>query len=792
MSKKKFPHIDDTEFPDVQNVNVYKYENEVDYSLYHDNIKIKMLNVSWCGDYENVVYFENKQARDEWFDDQVITQKSPVREMNTMFRLYSRGDLKVELPIDEAMQFNYVMVDYGKLPNQANKSANSRMFYFIENMEQSSVNATNLTLNIDYWTTYIYDMGITYVNLLRGHAPMASTNVDTYLSNPIENSEYLLTPDVNYGDGLQKFASGKNVILNDTNELYLCFATSGNVDGSWGNTTNTRAMYSSQELSNIQVIGCNLSDWDIFRNNVESQLPQFLQTVKAMFIVPKKLLSTSGTLTLCGVTFYHFLPNTNKKIDSYKFTKNAFGYDEKYSHIAKLYTYPYSAIEVNDFKGNTTIIRVEECGSELGMYVVTNLMYPFINTEAYITGIGGGNVNNLSFFQASGNNFNIGGRDYNFGTQWDIPMFGVQLTSNNDWVLNGKIGADSSKANADASALTSKNNSQDSINTSNTNNVNSINLNNDIQAESISLNYYNGKIQNYFNYTAAVVGDKYDRQKFNAGWQAEGQVAMQNQFQIMGNMITGTAGAIASKDLLGGAMNIGSNLLQSASINRTMSAKKEVTEIGLEELKNMTLIYYADKEETVLPNGSTHTQEWNDLDADGMVMMLQHLNSDKQGNWRDRNYSLSIANQQRNYNTDINNNNRSYNQSIANNNRSYNASYNQKLLSNHPEFGGGGGTPDICDKPMGIRYNVITQSKNSIRQAAEQFLRYGYMFNMEWDITSFNLMPKFTYWQCDVVYCNDNGVYEGAQNQIKNILNNGVTVWKNPNEIGLVSIYSNK
>ena len=56
---------------------------------------------------------------------------------------------------------------------------------------------------------------------------------------------------------------------------------------------------------------------------------------------------------------------------------------------------------------------------------------------------------------------------------------------------------------------------------------------------------------------------------------------------------------------------------------------------------------------------------------------------------------------------------------------------------------------------------------------------------------SFNLMPKFTYWQCDAVYLDDNGVYEGAQDVIKSILVKGTTVWRNPEEIGVTSIYKN-
>lgn len=819
MAKKNYPHIDDTSFPDLSTVDVYKYENEFDYNQYQDTVKIKLLNVPWCGDYDNVVYFESKGERDKWFDEQVNAQNSPVREMSTMFRLYNDGNFKVELPIDECMKYNYVMIDYGKLPHE-NKTTNTRIYYFINEVKQSSVNATDLYVSVDYWNTFIYDTNITYVNLLRGHAPMASTKISDYLSNPIENSEYLLTPDVNFGE-LQRVASSKQTILNDANDLFLCFATNGDVDGAWGNTTKTRAMYNSQSLSNTQVVGCDLQSWSTFRNNVETQLPQFLATVKAMFIVPKKLLTVGSSFTLCGVTFYHFSQKTNKKMDSFKFTKQAFGYDNKYANIAKLYTFPYAVIEVNDFDGNITHIKVEECGSELGMYVVTNLMYPFINTEAYITGIGGGNVSNLNFFQSSDNTFTIGGRDYNFGATWNIPLFGVQLTADNDWTLNGKIGADASltsgnasaatsktnsdasaatsKTNADASALTSKNNADDSSDNSNVMLVNSVDNsleNMEIQNDAASLSC--GK-QNLVAWNDGAADLLMTQLAFNVKLD---QAITTNITQSVSEIATSTAvgavggGAVgAAGGALTGVVRSVSNAANSAII---LSSDSEMNDGNQAYIRGKLKRHFGDagfisgtddglvRELTNLNINTTRSISNNNAKTEKTNSSLL---KDLTKNNAQRNYNTAIANNNRSYNQAIANNQRSYDQAITNNQRSYDASHNQTLLSNHPEFGAGGG---VVDKPMGIRYNVITQSKNAIRQAAEQFLRYGYMINMEWKVDTFNVMSEFSYWQCDVVYCNDKGVYEGAQNNIKEILNRGVTVWRDPKKIGVTSVYSNE
>ena len=124
--------------------------------------------------------------------------------------------------------------------------------------------------------------------------------------------------------------------------------------------------------------------------------------------------------------------------------------------------------------------------------------------------------------------------------------------------------------------------------------------------------------------------------------------------------------------------------------------------------------------------------------------------------------------------------------------RTYDAKRNQTYLSNHPTFGQLTGTPDIISKPFGLSFNAVTQSKNAIRQAAEQFMRYGYTLNMQWKVGSFNVMPRFSYWKCSSVYCDDSGVYEGGQAMVKSILERGITVWRNPDDIGRISIYENR
>lgn len=773
---KEFPHLDDTRFPDLQTANVYKYRNELDYGAYEVSTKIKLLNVSWCGDYDNAVYFESKEERDNWFD----SQSGEVREMPTMFRLYADGDIKVELPIDECMGYNYAMIDYGKAPYQAEEPKYSKMFYFISDMSQDSVNTTRLRLSVDYWTTYIYDMGITYVNLERGHAPMALTDADTYLENPLDNSEFLLTDDVTYGY-LQRVTATENVIFNDytgdLRDITLGFQTSASMESSWKVNGNpcipTAAFESSQAFSSVDPFVIeDLTLWESFRDTVIEQCPQFFETVKGMFIVPKKLLTYSTGFDFCGFRC-HFLASHGDKLQGgIKLEKGMFGYPDEFSGIAKLYTYPYAAIEVSDFKGGTMQIRIEDTSGSVEVRTMMCDMYPFLGIESYLTGIGSSGRSVLAFQNNFTHTMTIGGRYYDFSTKWSIPVFSVQLTAQADWELNGKIGAEAGTAQTgnNASVVNANAALQVAANTDTTSVGNDLLDKNTARGNKLS-------------------DDKTQRATYATLVSANTQISADiAQATVSSNAITSKASVTA---ITSGVSAIGEAIASGAS-GKVAGAVTGLVSSG------MGIVAGVVNAGTDAATVMSSTQIGNDLKTATAEINTSANNA---MNSYDIGYNLDVAGYQKHYNSTV--------ASIANgmtsgsaantsdamveNNRiSVEAARNQVYVSNHPAFGQLAGTPDIISKPFGLSFNAVTQSRNAIRQAAEQFMRYGYALNMQWRLSSFNVMPRFSYWKCSSVYCDDSGIYEGGQAMVKSILERGVTVWRDPDDIGVTSIYENK
>ena len=807
---KDFPHLDDTRFPDLQTANVYKYRNELDYSAYEVSTKIKLLNVPWCGDYDNAVYFETREERDKWFD----SQKGAVKEMPTMFRLYADGDIKVELPIDECMEYNYVIIDYGKAPYQDKETKYSKMFYFISDMKQDSVNTTRLQLEVDYWTTCVYDMGITYVNLERGHAPMAETDADTYLGNPLENSEFLLTDDVSYGY-LQRVTATENVIFNDytgnLEDMTLGFQTSASMEKSWQIDGNpcipTAAFESSQAFSSVDpFVIDSLAQWEAFRDTVIEQCPQFFETVKGMFIVPKKLLTYSTSFEFCGFTC-HFLASHGDKLQGgIKLEKEMFGYPGEYSDIAKLYTYPYAAIEVTDFKGSTMQIRVEDTAGSVEVRTMMCDMYPFLGIEAYLTGIGSGGRSELRFQNNFTHTMTIGGRYYDFSTKWNIPVFSVQLTPQADWELDGKISADATIANVNTQLTLDKANMDLS------NQATKDMTANNQQVERSVFNIAKWLQQANGEFGKILAADLF---KTDVDY---GTTTMTNT--SIGSLVSAGVGVVegfahgAAGAAIATKQKDADKAMNNAIAGDMVSGAANAINTGVNVVVS-SLNYAA----LVTKNRAALEAYWGDMDSSFGGATGSGYNYWTWKNTTDFDYKRILAGQAAiaggSYASYGNSTGTSITETVTGTNeigiklkqdvydntkeaqtetstRTYDAKRNQTYLSNHPTFGQLTGTPDIISKPFGLSFNAVTQSKNAIRQAAEQFMRYGYTLNMQWKVGSFNVMPRFSYWKCSSVYCDDSGVYEGGQAMVKSILERGITVWRNPDDIGRISIYENR
>lgn len=548
----EFPHMGDTAYPNLGNVDVYAYRNEFDYTRWEPNTKLYLTNVLWNGDFEDCVKFASDTERDRWFDEHVTdtVAKDPASSMilKTNATIVN-GTVKVPVPFDRAAQYNYLVVDVpiitsaGQPLNYETADGYRRWHFFINDLAYSAPSTTVLTLALDVWTQYINTVGFNYFLLERGHAPVHESDTDEYLANPMDNCEYLLAPDVDFGG--DTVSRGGEFIPFGNGEKYICFASTcepsqfasigsvvndsqytfsdptfsdstANPDATnrWGRqfevsgygfgTGKSYADVSTPVGNGIAsngriptattVYAIAATEADEFVNDVLANSPSFLNTVQACFMVAKELITLGTTHTLSNHTVYE-CQGSDSELGSVTLTKDMFGIPECYQRFAKLYTFPYSELEITDNDGKTATVRVESTGS-IKAHGIVSLAYPYLNMRMFLTGIGGSGSHSYQWQDMRGSHdMEIANGDwYRFCYDMGIPMYALYMDGRTSWELgnynrqysnarnsaivnyhNSVREANNAMHNAQDTAQTNRDNSVASANTELSNNTNSAN-----------------------------------------------------------------------------------------------------------------------------------------------------------------------------------------------------------------------------------------------------------------------------------------------------------------------------
>ena len=518
----RFPHLknNESDFPYLEGVDVYKYDNSFDYSRYdYAQMKITVCKVPWdmgeahvgnrtISGIGNVVFFDSKSARDKWFDD--IPDSECFRYVTKYRQLHRENLLSVDIPFDVASDFNYVAVEYMGIANDDSPVLNEKpwgrrhWFWFIREVEFSSPNTTILHLLNDAWQTFIYDIDVSSMILERGHAPLVAMNATNYLKNPLANSDLLLTEDVDFGgDSIVRDATylpignGRKYVLfaipMTQAALLATGATSGTGTSSAATFANTAERWGYQlEVDNYQWgyagdysngvlnISALASTDNVFNGNMvfavasESASSFFdalaadyvhvLNAIQGVFVVDSDSV-TLGT----GFTFHDYtVYPVSKKYREYDLTltKNMFGYPANYAELAKLYTYPYAYLEFTDDEGFTADIRIENTSNSLKMHKELSIAFPFVQYRAFVTGANGNTVQSYTWrnlANSASETMTLWEDDFSkLMATFDIPTYALHVSS-----------ADVAKANeyADSqarrqSAITAYQNAVRSANTS--------------------------------------------------------------------------------------------------------------------------------------------------------------------------------------------------------------------------------------------------------------------------------------------------------------------------------------
>lgn len=773
----------ESEFPHIGNVDVYKYDNAFDYERFNaTQMGILLCSVPWdmgeahignrtISGIGNVVYFGSKHERDRWFssipDDECYRFETKYKE------LHREHMIDIPIPFDMASKHNYIVAEYNLFANDASPvmyegtDGHRKWFWFVREVEFIAPNVTRLHLIEDAWQTWIYDVTISGMMLERGHAPMFAMTASNYLKNPLANNTYLLTEDVNFGEANQ--VKHIDAVSLNANTMYACIACTAYVPGTWGSKANddwkvpASAYYTKDGAPSVYVFAVAASNLNTLLSNIDSSYPQMKQTIQAVFFASSDLLTLGTAFSFASVTCYP-VSASRKTLDLTTLTKSMFGYGTRYQNIAKLYTSPYAHLEITDENGDVDVIKIEDTTGDINVSVALSLAYPFITVNAHLSGVGGSASASVTFKNINSHTFPVSGQWYETLRTWQVPTFAVVLNPATEYDYSTHfdraqrvVDYTAAYDNADEQAQTTVDNADlaaaanTAITTASNTSAGAFHV--DTVLYNVAAAGHANEIVNN-NATSTIAANE------SQGSIAAASSAISAAAGAIGAAASGNpAGAVSS--VISGIVGAGSTLASTAVANALTAAQAA----NAASANN-----YHSSDANAKDNNDTQAQ----MTCQTAICTANNTSTTGQAannaaTTRDNAIRIKNASQS----------------AIAND-------VKQAALRAPFMFGTFANGDSATSKPMALFAHVVTQSKGAIESAGDEFLRYGYMLEKFWEFNgNWNVGKYFTYWKLRDFWVTNLNVPDMYMDRLRFFLFGGVTVWRNPDDIGRRTIYDN-
>lgn len=431
---EKFPHLPRANgWPGLDHVDPFALEVEFDPYVWKPGVEIHLVATRLDAGYQNIVGWESVEARDDWYDQH--SDKTFV--LDSEFHVLPGATVKLPIPFTTLNGYNQLFIEYPDAPVEYAPGRPYRFYYFITDIEYRSPSTTACIVTLDEWTTHGLEVQLPYIRLQRGHAPMAAITPAHYLESPAARCGLLSIPDRNFGGGMGVIKHTAREVLNQgTMWCVLTFAAdlvqSPGTYGTDGWHTPTTHGAVTQGAMGYETFAIDPNDFASFMDTLAAQAPQVLSCIIACFLVPAKYLQVGGQAQYLGHTITQVIPQQTIKT-MVDLEPSMFGYPDEYKDIAKLYTAPYSWLEIVDDAGRTQSLRVEDTNGHIQLSVMASIAYPLIGLSAYVLGIGGGDDTTLQWQNFNAQSFRAAGDWTKTLREFAIPTYAILIDPMQDY-----------------------------------------------------------------------------------------------------------------------------------------------------------------------------------------------------------------------------------------------------------------------------------------------------------------------------------------------------------------------
>lgn len=725
------------------------------YAKWTPNTRFKLCNVPWDMGYRDIVKWD-RQTQKEYFD-----RSQGIEFTNCTMSKYGLP-VRLPVPFAQASQYNYLIAT-----NDYDFDTPRSWYYFIQTCDYINANTTQLNIQLDVWQSFQHDIQLGNAYVERGHVGVANENAwkdwgKTYLDLP---------------EGLD---TGKCTVL--TNETWksligpggaltysygIIIATTTDLLNNPGSKDNPTVATAIGSMFENQMNGTEL----YYLDNPEDILtffkagktaPWVTQGICGIYMVPPipaSLLEkhAAETPSLFGApqewkgTCWLLWGNARNAADRFadildiKNFRDMFRLPERYKYLKKFLTAPYAYIECSCLNGTVITYEPEQIPSaDLIIRESWNYAPPSPRLNFYARGYHAGNLGERQPLP-DGKGLPIDTGEM-LNASFGITNFPTFMAVNNGSAL-ALANSAYTRQYAQQSADWGFQKTQMGIN----NAYAQTQLSTQYASAQNRLGTSNRNAMNAISNQSAQMGT--DLTLKNLGF--NNQMA---QLNTIGSGIANAAGAAVSGNMGGvaGAVAgtaIGAWTNQQAYNNNVSTANQQLAN-------------------TQTTNNASTSQ------ANAFSLAQTNLSNQQTMQMADMNKQLAQATAQGDYENTI---------------AGINAQVRQTQTVPPTTSGAlGGDAFNLANGLIGVMVRFRQISPAAMQAIGEVWLRYGYYVQRFMKLPE-NLMAmsNFTYWKLHELYVRSSTCPEEYRLTVKGIFESGVTVWTDPDKIGVTDYADN-
>lgn len=724
------------------------------YAKWTPNTRFKLCNVPWDMGYRDIVKWD-RQSQKEYFD-----RLDGIEFTDCTMAKYGLP-VRLPVPFAQASQYNYLIAT-----NDYDFDTPRSWYYFIQTCDYVNAHTTQLNIQLDVWQSFQHDIQLGNAYVERGHVGVANENAwkdwgKTYLDLPegLDTGKCtVLTNEL--WKPLMGVADGHNlkfgIIILSTTSLAVDAGTKDNptVQSAGGSFFESQA-----NGTEVYYLDNPLDIGRFFDGGATS--PWVTQGICGIFAVPPlpdKLTHWGGKITKLFGKDAHFTGNCWKMgasatdssdryddIINIKNFRDSFQLPARYKHLKKFLTAPYAYIECSCLNGTVITYEPEQIPSaDLIIREAWNYAPPSPRLNFYARGYHAGNLGDRQPLP-DGKGLPIDTGEM-LNASFGITNFPTFMAVNNGSAL-ALANSAYTRQYAQQSADWSYQKTQMGIN----NAYAQAQLGTQYASAQNRLGTSNRNAMNAISNQSAQMGT--DLTLKNLGF--NNQMA---QLNTIGSGIANAAGAAVTGNIGGVAGAVAGTAIGAWTNQQTYNNNVSTAN---QQLAN-----------TQTTNNASTSQ------ANAYSLAQTNLSNQQTMQLADMNKQLAQATAQGDYENTI---------------AGINAQVQQTQTVPPTTSGAlGGDAFNLANGLIGVMVRYRQISPAAMQAIGEVWLRYGYYVQRFMQLPA-NLMAmsNFTYWKLHELYVRSSTCPEEYRLTVKGIFESGVTVWADPDKIGVTDYADN-